>query len=60
MDPLGTNGSPVSASSRTVFHSSPSATDPDRSDAVRNRPGTCAPSRSSRVSRKGESVKRLT
>ncbi len=66
-DPLGTRGSPVVRSSRTVFHAAPSAASSPpppcaRSAAVRNRSGrySSVPSRCRRVTRKGRSVKRLT
>ncbi|MCZ7590507.1 MAG: hypothetical protein M5U27_16960 [Gaiella sp.] len=59
IEPFGTTGSPVSESTRTVFHSAFSPVSP-RSDARRNRSATYAPSRSRSVTRKGRSVVRLT
>ncbi|KUG52072.1 hypothetical protein AVL61_06875 [Kocuria rosea subsp. polaris] len=59
MDPLGTTGVPASRSISTVLNaaSEAPASSPPRSAAVRNLPGTTAPSsRSSRVTSMGRSV----
>ena len=54
-EPFGTTGSPLAASSTTVFHSAPSLASP-MSAAIRFLAGTNAPSRSVSVTRKGRSV----
>ncbi len=56
-DPLGTTGSPLRRSTRTVLKRACSSLSP-RSAAVRKRSGTRSPSRSRSVTRNGASVNR--